>query len=78
MNQEEVSINSAALDIESVGSTVSWNIEGAVYRLSFLSSEGSKMEFTSTLELADGRTVGQANRERMHAHLDAWIERVCK
>lgn len=35
---------------------------------------GFKAGLTKALKLADGRTVGQAERDAMHEKLDAWIE----
>lgn len=35
---------------------------------------GFKDEITKDLKLADGRTVGQANRDWLHEKLDLWID----
>lgn len=42
--------------------------------LRFERGEGFKAGLTKPLKIADGRTVGQAERDAMHEKLDAWIE----
>jgi hypothetical protein len=40
----------------------------------FERGDGFKAGLTKGLKIADGRTVGQAERDAMHEKLDAWIE----
>lgn len=40
----------------------------------FTRGEGFKQGLTKALKIADGRTIGQAERDAMHEKLDAWIE----
>lgn len=40
----------------------------------FERGDGFKALLTNSLKIADGRTVGQAERDAMHEKLDAWIE----
>ena len=42
--------------------------------INFKSGDGFKRGLTNPLKIADGRTVGQAERDAMHEKLDAWIE----
>lgn len=40
----------------------------------FKRGDGFKRGLSNTLKIADGRTVGQAERDALHEKLDAWIE----
>jgi hypothetical protein len=40
----------------------------------FEAREGFKKTLTKDLKIADGRTLGQAHRDWLHAKLDEWIE----
>ena len=40
----------------------------------FKRGDGFKQGLTNPLKIADGRTIGQAERDAMHERLDAWIE----
>ena len=42
--------------------------------ISFTRGDGFKAGLTKPLKIADGRTVGQAERDAMHEKLEAWIE----
>jgi hypothetical protein len=42
--------------------------------ITFTSGDGFKQGLTNPLKIADGRTIGQAERDAMHEKLDAWIE----
>ena len=40
----------------------------------FRRGDGFKRGLSNPLKIADGRTVGQAERDALHEKLDAWIE----
>ena len=40
----------------------------------FKRGDGFKAGLTNPLKIADGRTIGQAERDAMHEKLDKWIE----